>query len=76
MVTTISYGLHLTAIWLDLCAFSMVVVVWSRALQITRDAEKVLAHIIALDSFVLVYTLVVICIVIVSQTGVDGFVSR
>lgn len=36
-----SYSLHLVAILLDLCAFSMLCVAWSRPLQISQDHEKV-----------------------------------
>ena len=40
-VSKASYSLHLVAILLDLCAFSMLCVAWSRPLQISRDHEKV-----------------------------------
>jgi hypothetical protein len=75
-VSKTSYALHLLAILCDLCAFSMLCVAWSRPLQISRDHEKVLTTVLALDSFVLIYTFVVIALVIISSTDVDHFVAR
>lgn len=74
--TKASYACHLLAMWCDLTAFSMYAVTLStRALQLLKDKEKILTYIIALDSFALIYTLVVICLVIISE-DVDSFVAR
>jgi hypothetical protein len=63
-----AYVCHLLALWADLCAFSMVIVLWSRALALVKDKNQLYTWVIALDCFALLYTLVVIGLVIVSRS--------
>ncbi|GAB5035898.1 Hypothetical protein NocV09_03100340 [Nannochloropsis oceanica] len=74
-ITSTSFSLHLMALWAELTAFSCVVVVWSRVLNAAKEKDSVLTYVIALDGFVLVWTLVVICLVIVAKDNVDQWVS-
>lgn len=63
------------ALWFELTAFSCIVVLWSRVLNVAKEKDSVLTYVIALDAFVLVWTLVVICLVIVARENVDQWVS-
>lgn len=74
-VTANSYCLHLLALWTELCAFGFMVVIWGRVLQVTKEKDALLTRVLALNAFTLIYTLVVICLVIVNQNSVDQFVS-
>lgn len=74
-ITITSFSLHLMALWAELTAFSCIVVVWSRVLNVAKEKDSVLTYVIALDAFVLVWTLVVICLVIVAREDVDQWVS-
>jgi hypothetical protein len=75
VVTATSFSLHLMALWAELTAFSCIVVLWSRVLNVAKEKDSVLTYVIALDAFVLVWTLVVICLVIVARENVDQWVS-
>ena len=59
-----AFSLHLLAVWSDLVAFSMVIVLWSRALALVKDKDLLMSWVVGLDSFALVYTLVVVSLVI------------
>jgi len=75
VVTATSFSLHLMALWAELTAFSCIVVLWSRVLNVAKEKDSVLTYVIALDAFVLLWTLVVICLVIIARENVDQWVS-
>ena len=72
--TKLSYISHLVALWSDLCAFSMVIILWSRALSLVKDKDSLMTWVVALDCVGLVYTLIIISLVLISK-DFDDFLT-
>lgn len=70
----LSYISHLMALWADLCAFSMAIILWSRALSLVKDKDSLMTWVVALDCVGLVYTLIIVSLVLISK-DFDDFLT-